>query len=178
MSTILLTGASRGLGRALGEEALAAGRHAVLTARSSEALADLVAKYPDTAMALPLDVTDAAARDAIDRTVDRFGPPDVVITNAGYADIVSIEDAELAEIPAVMETNLWGVVHVVKRPPRARARPWRLCHGRVRGRGLPRSRRPRGLHLPLSGEAFDHIFAAEQRRLAELTEWEPFARSV
>jgi NADP-dependent 3-hydroxy acid dehydrogenase YdfG len=40
--------------------------------------------------------------------------PEVVITNAGYADIVSIEDADLAAMRSAVETNLWGVVHVVK----------------------------------------------------------------
>ncbi|WP_409463702.1 SDR family NAD(P)-dependent oxidoreductase [Amycolatopsis sp. GA6-003] len=40
--------------------------------------------------------------------------PDVVVTNAGYSDIVGIEDADLASLRAVMEMNLWGVVHVVK----------------------------------------------------------------
>lgn len=115
MKTIFVTGASRGLGRAIGEVALAAGHRVVLTARDPKGLADLVDDYPATAAALALDVTDAAAAEhAMAATVQRFGVPDVVITNAGYADILSVEDTDLAALRSIVETNLWGVVHVVK----------------------------------------------------------------
>ncbi|WP_433286311.1 SDR family NAD(P)-dependent oxidoreductase [Pseudonocardia sp. CA-142604] len=115
MKTIFLTGASRGLGRAIGEVALAAGHRVVLTARDPKAVADLARDHPATAVALPLDVTDAAAAvHAMAAAVEHFGVPDVVITNAGYSDIVSIEDASLAALRSAFETNLWGVVHVVK----------------------------------------------------------------
>jgi NAD(P)-dependent dehydrogenase (short-subunit alcohol dehydrogenase family) len=115
MKTIFLTGASRGLGRAIGEVALAAGHRVVLTARNPESVSDLAGKYPQSAEALTLDVTDpTAAERAMEAAVERFGVPEVVITNAGYADIVSIEDADLAAMRSAVETNLWGVVHVVK----------------------------------------------------------------
>lgn len=115
MKTIFVTGASRGLGRAIGKVALAAGHHVVLTARNPESVADLVAKYPHSAEALALDVTDPmAAERTMAAAVERFGVPEVVITNAGYADIVSIEDTDLAAMRSAVETNLWGVVHVVK----------------------------------------------------------------
>jgi NADP-dependent 3-hydroxy acid dehydrogenase YdfG len=54
VKTIFLTVASRGLGQAIGEVALAAGHRVVLTARNPESVADLVARYPRTAMALSL----------------------------------------------------------------------------------------------------------------------------
>jgi NAD(P)-dependent dehydrogenase (short-subunit alcohol dehydrogenase family) len=115
MKTFFLTGASRGLGRAIAEAALAAGHRVALTARNPESVADLVKTYPDTAAASALDVTDAAAAQrAMDEAVARFGPPEVVVTNAGYSDIVSIEDANLDDLHSVMNTNLWGVVNVVK----------------------------------------------------------------
>jgi NADP-dependent 3-hydroxy acid dehydrogenase YdfG len=91
MKTIFLTGASRGLGHAIGEVALAAGHRVALTARNPESVADLVGKYPQSAEALTLDVTDPmAAERAMAAAVERFGVPELVITNAGYADIVSI----------------------------------------------------------------------------------------
>jgi NADP-dependent 3-hydroxy acid dehydrogenase YdfG len=115
VKTIFLTGASRGLGRAIGEVALDAGHRVVLTARDPKSLAGLAGKYPQRAAAVALDVTDpAAAERAMADAVERFSVPDVVITNAGYTDIVSIEDADLAAMRSVVETNLWGVVHVVK----------------------------------------------------------------
>lgn len=115
MKTIFLTGASRGLGRAIGEAALTAGHRVVLTAREPGMVADLAAKFPETAAAVALDVTDAVAVDKpMTEAVERFGVPDVVITNAGYTDVVAIEDAELGRMRSVVETNLWGVVHVVK----------------------------------------------------------------
>ena len=59
--TWLITGASRGLGRAFAEAALLAGDAVVLTAREPRALADLALRNPDRALALALDVTDRAA---------------------------------------------------------------------------------------------------------------------
>lgn len=115
MKTIFLTGASRGLGRAIAEAALDAGNQVALTARNTDTLADLIASNPNNAAAFALDVTDpAAAEAAIHAATECFGPPDVIVTNAGYSDIVSIEDADLAAIHAVVDTNLWGVVNVVK----------------------------------------------------------------
>jgi NAD(P)-dependent dehydrogenase (short-subunit alcohol dehydrogenase family) len=115
MRTIFLTGASRGLGRAIAEAALAAGHRVALTARDPKSVDDLVGAYPDAAAAFALDVTDAgAAHRAMHEAVERFGVPDVVITNAGYSDIVSIEDCEHADLHAAVNTNLWGVVNVVK----------------------------------------------------------------
>jgi NAD(P)-dependent dehydrogenase (short-subunit alcohol dehydrogenase family) len=115
VKTYFLTGASRGLGRAVAQLALAAGHRVALTARKPESFDDLVAAHPDTAAAFPLDVTDPdAARRATREAVERFGVPDVIVTNAGYSDIVSIEDADLDALHSVVDTNLWGVVNVVK----------------------------------------------------------------
>jgi NAD(P)-dependent dehydrogenase (short-subunit alcohol dehydrogenase family) len=115
MKTFFITGASRGLGRAVAEAALKDGNRVALTARNPGAVADLVAAHPDMAAAFALDVTDAtAAEAALQAATERFGAPEVLVTNAGYSDIVSIEDADLAAMHAVVETNLWGVVNVVK----------------------------------------------------------------
>ncbi|HEY2099840.1 MAG TPA: SDR family NAD(P)-dependent oxidoreductase [Pseudonocardia sp.] len=113
--TLLITGSSRGLGRALAARALAGGHQVVATARAVEAVADLVENYPDTARAAALDVTDPdAARDAVQLAVREFGRLDVVINNAGYANIASIEDTSLADFRAQLETNLWGAVNVTR----------------------------------------------------------------
>ena len=59
--TLLITGTSRGLGRALADTALAAGARVVATARDTDTLRDLLERYPETARTVPLDVTDAQA---------------------------------------------------------------------------------------------------------------------
>jgi NAD(P)-dependent dehydrogenase (short-subunit alcohol dehydrogenase family) len=113
--TLLITGSSRGLGRALAARALADGHQVVAAARAVEAVADLVERYPDTARAAALDVTDpGAARDAVQLAVREFGRLDVVINNAGYANVASIEDTPLADFRAQLETNLWGAVNVTR----------------------------------------------------------------
>jgi NAD(P)-dependent dehydrogenase (short-subunit alcohol dehydrogenase family) len=113
--TLLITGTSRGLGRALAQTALADGHRVVATARDPETLRELVEQYPDTIRAVALDVTDPqAARAAVQTAVEAFGHLDVVINNAGYANIASIEHAPLEDFRAQVETNLWGAVHVTR----------------------------------------------------------------
>jgi NAD(P)-dependent dehydrogenase (short-subunit alcohol dehydrogenase family) len=111
----LITGSSRGLGRALAEAVLAAGGRVVATARKPEQLDDLVAKYGDQVRAVALDVTDAtAARDAVRTALDEFGGLDVVANNAGYANSAAIEETPDEDFRAQIETNLFGVVNVTK----------------------------------------------------------------
>ncbi|WP_406051241.1 oxidoreductase [Kribbella sp. NBC_00889] len=111
----LITGSSRGLGRALTEAVLAAGDRVVATARKPEQLDDLVAKFGDQVRAVALDVTDAAtARDAVRTALDEFGGLDVVANNAGYANSAPIEETPDEDFRAQIETNLFGVVNVTK----------------------------------------------------------------
>ena len=111
----LITGSSRGLGRALAEAVLAAGHNLVATARNPAQLNDLVKRYGDEVRTVALDVTSArAAADAIRTAVDAFGRLDVLVNNAGYGNIGSIEDTSLEDIRAQIETNLFGVIIVTK----------------------------------------------------------------
>ncbi len=111
----LITGSSRGLGRDLARAVLAAGDRLMATARNPAQLADLVAEYGDQVRAVALDVTDpASARAAIAATVTTFGRLDVLVNNAGYANVCSIEDVEEADFRAQVETNFFGVVNVTR----------------------------------------------------------------
>jgi NAD(P)-dependent dehydrogenase (short-subunit alcohol dehydrogenase family) len=111
----LVTGSSRGLGREIVLVALAAGHRVVATARKPEQLSDLVAQYGDRVLPVALDVVDTeAARRAVQSAVDTFGRLDVVVNNAGYANLASVEDIEPADFRAQLETNLLGVVNVSK----------------------------------------------------------------
>jgi NAD(P)-dependent dehydrogenase (short-subunit alcohol dehydrogenase family) len=110
-----ITGSSRGLGRALAQAVLAAGHRLVATARNPEELRDLVATAPDRSRAVALDVTDpAAARKAIAAAVSAFGRIDVLVNNAGYANVASIEDFPEDDFRAQVETNFFGVVNVTR----------------------------------------------------------------
>ena len=111
----LITGSSRGLGRALAEAALAAGHRVIATARDPRALADLVDRYGDAVRPIALDVTDpeAAAR-AVALAVEAFGGLDVVVNNAGYGDIGSVEDTSLEDFRKQIEANLFGTIIVTK----------------------------------------------------------------
>ena len=92
----LITGSSRGLGRALAGAVLSAGGKLVATARDPERLDDLSERYRHQVRAFALDVTDPhAAGDAIEAAVEAFGCLDVLVNNAGYGDIGSIEDTSL-----------------------------------------------------------------------------------
>ena len=110
-----ITGSSRGFGRELVHAALAAGDLVAATARRPEQLADLEREHPDRLVALPLDVTDRAAVDrAVAAATERFGRIDVVVNNAGYADVAPIETGAEDNFRAQFETNFWGVYHVSK----------------------------------------------------------------
>ncbi len=110
-----LTGSSRGLGRSLAEAILAHGDLLVATARNPRALSDLVERYGEQIRAIPLDVTNPEQiRMAISTTIDAFGRLDVVVNNAGYANLGTIEEIPEEDWRAQIETNLWGVINVTR----------------------------------------------------------------
>jgi NAD(P)-dependent dehydrogenase (short-subunit alcohol dehydrogenase family) len=110
-----ITGSSRGFGRALTIAALEAGDQVAATARKPEQLDDLVEKYGDQVLAVALDVTDAgAAATALDTAVTRLGRIDVIVNNAGYANVAPVETAPEADFRRQFETNFWGVYNVSK----------------------------------------------------------------
>ncbi|HVK75931.1 MAG TPA: oxidoreductase [Kofleriaceae bacterium] len=111
----LITGSSRGLGRALASAVLATGDRLVATARNPGDLADLVAGHGDRVRAVALDVTDpAAARDAVAAATAAFGRLDVLVNNAGYANVDSFEDMDPADFRAQFETDFFGVVNLTR----------------------------------------------------------------
>jgi NAD(P)-dependent dehydrogenase (short-subunit alcohol dehydrogenase family) len=110
-----VTGSSRGLGRAVVTAALEAGDRVIATARKAASLDDLVARYGERVHPLALDVTDMEqVRRAVRKGREVFGRLDVVVNNAGYADLASIEDVTVDDFRAQIDTNFYGVVHVSK----------------------------------------------------------------
>ncbi|HEY4381410.1 MAG TPA: oxidoreductase [Acidobacteriaceae bacterium] len=111
----LVTGSSRGLGRAIVEAGLAAGNKVLATARDIESLTELPERFGEQIKLFALDVTDeAAAANAVKAAIEVFGSLDVVINNAGYGNISSVEDTPLSEFRAQIETNLFGTIIVTK----------------------------------------------------------------
>ena len=111
----LVTGCSRGLGRAIASAVADAGERLIATARDPKDLQPLVDAHPDHVRAVALDVTDShAARAAVAAAVDNFGRLDVLVNNAGYANIGSFEDVSEADFRAQFEADFFGVVNVTK----------------------------------------------------------------
>jgi NAD(P)-dependent dehydrogenase (short-subunit alcohol dehydrogenase family) len=114
-SVFFVTGSSRGLGRHVVEQALAAGHRVIATARDPQALDELARRYGDRVHLERLDVTDpVAAESAVADGVAAFGRLDVVVNNAGQADRVSLEDTTIEVFRRQIETNFLGTVYVTK----------------------------------------------------------------
>ncbi len=105
-----ITGCSTGLGRAFAQRVIESGARAVITARDASKVADLVAGHEEQALAVALDVNDAAQiKAAVKAAEDKFGRIDVLVNNAGYGYQSTIEEGEDKEIRAQFEANVFGL---------------------------------------------------------------------
>ncbi|GAA2819876.1 SDR family NAD(P)-dependent oxidoreductase [Nonomuraea rubra] len=110
-----VTGSSRGLGRQFVQAALSRGDRVAAAARSIASLDDLVAAHGDAVLPLAMDVTDrAAVFDGVKRAREHFGRLDVIVNNAGFAQIGAVEELTEQQLRDQMETNLFGAVWVVQ----------------------------------------------------------------
>jgi NAD(P)-dependent dehydrogenase (short-subunit alcohol dehydrogenase family) len=110
----LVTGASRGFGRALSDAVLARGERLVATARGRDFVETFGQEHPE-ALAVTLDVTDPAqARAAVEKSLARFGRLDVVVNNAGYGHFGAMEELTEGELRGQLEVNLFGVINVTR----------------------------------------------------------------
>jgi NAD(P)-dependent dehydrogenase (short-subunit alcohol dehydrogenase family) len=111
-----ITGASRGLGRAITNAALAAGHSVVATTRTG-AFEAPNAEHAGRLLVLPLDVTnpdEAVYRSTVDAAVAKFGRIDVLVNNAGYGLLTLFEETEEAQLHAAFETNVFGLIRVTR----------------------------------------------------------------
>jgi len=111
MAVWLITGSSRGIGRAIAGVVLEAGHRAILTARKPALVADLLARYAGQAIALPLDVRERSqAFWIVETAIERGFTPNVLVNNAGYGLVGALEELSAESILRQVETNLLGVV--------------------------------------------------------------------
>ncbi len=113
--TALVTGGSRGLGRAMAQALGEAGAKVAVTARTqraADAAADELSAIEVTALGVELEVTDAAdVERAVQRVVEELGPIDILVNNAGISVAHTALDASADDWSSIMATNVDGVWH-------------------------------------------------------------------
>lgn len=111
----LITGCSTGFGRELATLVLRKGDNVVVTARNPEDIKDIVSAFPETAIALALDVTKPSEiKSAVATAKKKFGRIDVLVNNAGIGYFGAIEESEEDEIRKMFEINFFGLANVTK----------------------------------------------------------------
>ncbi|MBC3539050.1 SDR family oxidoreductase [Rufibacter sediminis] len=110
-----ITGASKGLGLALTKLVLAKGDKVVATSRNTESLSKSIGENNENFLPLQVDITsDAEVKDAVNRSIEKFGKLDVVVNNAGYSLVGSMEEVTDEEFRKTMDVNLFGTVNVIR----------------------------------------------------------------
>ncbi|MBJ9964907.1 oxidoreductase [Burkholderia seminalis] len=169
---MLITGVSSGFGRALAQEALAAGHTVVGTVRSAQAAREFDALSAHAAFARVLDVTDFDRIDGVVADIEaNVGPIDVLVNNAGYGHEGIMEEAPLAEMRRQFDVNVFGAVAMMKAV---------VPFMRERRRGRILNITSMGGHITMPGIAYycGSKFALEGISEALGKELEPFGIAV
>jgi short-subunit dehydrogenase len=109
--TVVVTGASSGIGRATALELARRGARPVLAARRREQLEKVAAECAAAGAAAQIVPMDVTRRDDCIRLIQSAGHVDVLVNNAGFAIFDSIAEAKAAELEAMMQTNYFGAVY-------------------------------------------------------------------
>ncbi|PWS33185.1 SDR family NAD(P)-dependent oxidoreductase [Pedobacter paludis] len=110
-----ITGSSRGFGRVWTEAALKRGDKVVATARQLSSIADFKEKYGENVLTLELDVTNAEqVKSVVAQAHAHFGKLDIVLNNAGYSLVGTIEESSASDIKAMYDTNIFGPISVIQ----------------------------------------------------------------
>lgn len=116
--TVVITGASSGIGRALAYEFAGRGANVVLGARHEEQLKSIAADLERFGIRTAVCATDVTKADdcrrLIDTAVEHFGGIDILICNAGISMRALFDDVELEVLHRLMDVNFWGTVYCTK----------------------------------------------------------------
>ena len=111
----LITGCSTGFGRELAKEVLAKGYKVAVASRKTSDIDDIVAAYPNSSIAIQLDVTnESEIKSSVAQTMSHFGQIDVLVNNAGIGYFGSIEESEDAEVRKMFEINVFGLAKMTQ----------------------------------------------------------------
>jgi len=115
---IILTGASSGIGKAMAFEASRQGAKLVLAARNIQDLAKITAeinRFNENVIYCVTDVSkETDCEILIQKTIDKFGRIDVLISNAGISMRALFIETDIAVIRRLMDVNFWGTVYCTK----------------------------------------------------------------
>src|SRR4051812_8335517 len=113
--TLLITGASTGIGAATARQAAAAGWNVVVSARSEDKLQQLAGELGDNALAQRCDVTDYADQERlVEAALDRFGRLDAVFANAGFGAARGFQKEDPEQWRSMVLTNVLGVAYTIR----------------------------------------------------------------
>ena len=113
--TVIVTGASSGIGRETAREFAKHGANVVLASRNREKLEVIAAEIGETASVVTVDVTDRLSVEAlVRRTVEEYDAIDVLINNAGVGLFAPVADGNLDNARHLFDVNFWGAVNCIQ----------------------------------------------------------------
>lgn len=117
---VIITGASKGIGKAIAQQFAASGNNLFLCSRGEKSLYDTVAElqllYPNaTISGMPADMSDKTAIDAFADWCLQKGSPDILVNNAGYFIPGSIHNEAEGTLEAMLQSNLFSAYHLTRK---------------------------------------------------------------
>ena len=111
----LITGCSTGFGRELAKYILSQGYKAAVAARNTDDVKDIIAGHENNAVAIKLDVTKKEEiKEAVEKTIQKFGRIDVLVNNAGIGYFGAIEESEDAAVRNMFDINVFGLANMIQ----------------------------------------------------------------